>query len=280
VGRITLVRPAQLTGSYAKLDRAREHVRSLADAQVDYFGTDQRTRPFDVDHHFDPGTNLYSFIGRVTREPPPRIGTIIGDIAHNLRSALDYLVWELVLAHAGDPEQLGKPLPEFPICMTTETWERVLRTRIRNVSPQAAARLRDFQPFATDSVQLAEAPLRRLDLLCNHDKHRSITVATAAIRAVHDGITYVRSPASADVRLVPVRDVAEIHDAQSFWGVPLDGHPVVQARITPSGPEPRVELQGSSIAGLAFTDRSSVDYGIARMAVAVEDVVDAFAEER
>ena len=38
-----------------------------------------------------------------------------------------------------------------------------------------------------------------------------------------------------DFQLFPQRDVAEIHNVDSFWGVPLDRHPIVQARISPSG---------------------------------------------
>jgi hypothetical protein len=273
------VHPPELKGSFAKLARAKEHIAGLREAELDYFGATQATRPFEVDHHFDDATNVYSFVGRVTREPPLRMGAIVGDIAHNLRSALDYLVWELVASHSGGPEHLGWPYPQFPIYTDPKKWDPAgKKSPIRGVSPQAAERLKLVQPFNPNPTVLGPSPLLLLHHLWNRDKHRSITVVSGAVRGP-DGLMYGRSPLSKDMRLVPVRDVAEIIDAESFWGIPIDGHPLVQATIRPSGPSPRVELEGKSIAGLLFDDRSSLNHGIADMGMVTEDILEEFARD-
>jgi hypothetical protein len=260
-----------------KLDRAREHVAALASAEHDYFGANGGERPFAIDPHFDPATNLYSFVGRVIQAPPLRIGAVLGDIVHNLRSALDHLVWQLVWARSGDPELLGRPYPDFPVCLDAATWPKVAGGRLCGVSHAAAERIREAQPFVTNAAAPERTPLSRLDALWNRDKHRLVTTTAAAIGAIHDGLAFVRTPVSPqDVQLIPVRDVATIHEAESFWGVPLDGHPIVQARITPSGPGPLIELRGKSVAGLALEDNSPLNHTVAAMAETVEDVVTAF----
>lgn len=272
-----VVHPPQLKGSFAKLARAKEHIEALAAAEYEYFGQTKETRPFEVDHHFNPETNVYSFVGRITREPPARMGAIIGDIVHNLRSALDYLVWELVSAQSGDPERLGKPYPQFPIYTDPTKWDPAGKKSVmRGVSPAAAEKLKAVQPFNPIPTILGQHPLLRLHDLWNRDKHRTITVANGAIRGP-DGIMYGRSPLSRDVHLVPVRDVDEIVEAESFWGVPIHQHALVQAKIRPSGPRPHIELEGKSVAGLVLEDRSSLNHGIADMGMVTEDILEDFA---
>ena len=101
---------------------------------------------------------------------------------------------------------------------------------------KAADRLERVQPFNSNPAVIGPSPLLLLHTLWNRDKHRTITVVSGAVRGP-DGLMYGRSPLSKDVRLVPRRDVAEIIEPESFfWGIPIHGHPLVQAKITPSGP--------------------------------------------
>lgn len=268
--------PHPLDGCQAKLDRAREHIEALRAAEHDYFGGDER--PFNVDRHFDPSTNLYYFIGRVTQAPPLRLGVILGDIVHDLRSALDHLVWQLVLAAGNDPER--EPWPMFVVCSQRAAWDKARDTRkglLRAISAEAAARIRRVQPFVTHPSNPALAPLHRLHNLWNHDKHRLVTPTAAALGAVHGGVAFVRSPVNSEqMKLTPVQDVDAMHEPETFTGVPIDGQPIVQVRISPSGPNPVIELAGSAIGGLAFDDCAPVNYTIAEMGTQVDDIVSDF----
>jgi hypothetical protein len=96
-----------------KLDRASHHLDSL-DAKV----RDWRQRyPYDyileIDRESDEELVKITLI-----EPlPAEFRLIIGDCLHNLRSALDNLVYELALVHIGVdplPERRARVL-EFPI---------------------------------------------------------------------------------------------------------------------------------------------------------------------
>jgi hypothetical protein len=59
-------------------------------------------------YEFDPLDDLETgqivIYGEGIREPPvEEWGVIIGDVVHNLRSALDHLVWQLTLANGNIP---------------------------------------------------------------------------------------------------------------------------------------------------------------------------------
>jgi hypothetical protein len=249
-----------LDGCLAKLDRAREHIVTLRDAEREYFDGPEG-RPFTTERSFDPASNVYTFFAQVTRTPPLRIGTILGDIVHNLRSTLDHLVWQMVLEHSGDPSAL-RPRPYFPICLTESDWERVLAKGVRGVSSESSAMLRSVQPFVTNPLQPERAPLNTLHELWNQDKHRVILAIAAALGTHDREMTFVKTPVHRpDAEFVAIRDVAEIHydDAWSYWGMPLDRHPMVEVRITPSGPTPVLGLRMTalSVSRSRITTRST-----------------------
>ena len=109
-----------------------------------------------------------------------------GEFAYNLRSALDHLVWELVISHgqcAG--KHKGGECPgthnEFPIhdCPDPKRFER----RLCGVSPTAMAYIEDVQPYRRsrkcyppdfDRICRGLAMLRDI---CNRDKHQRLLMA-------------------------------------------------------------------------------------------------------
>jgi len=147
---------------------------------------------------------------------------------------------------------------------------------LRGVAQDHADLIASFEPFATHPFTPAAAPLAQLHELWNEDKHRVVTATSAAIGALQ-GTSYVKTPLNPkDVQVIPVRDVVGVHEAWSFWGTPLDGHPVVEVRITASGPKPEMQLKGKSIAGLCVLDREPLNYVIAGMGSVVERLLIAF----
>jgi hypothetical protein len=76
---------------WAKADRAQEHLRSLR-GQVEEFRT---SKPYTVipEPTDTPGRTAYRL--RLHRPVPVAISTTVGDVLHNLRSALDSLAYEM-----------------------------------------------------------------------------------------------------------------------------------------------------------------------------------------
>jgi hypothetical protein len=82
-----------------KVERAKEHIRDL-EAEVSSFLS---TNPYMVGTKRDPQTRRLIYYLVSVRNPSPRISAIIGDVIHNLRSALDHLAYQLVLAGGARP---------------------------------------------------------------------------------------------------------------------------------------------------------------------------------
>lgn len=105
--------------------------------------------------------------------PPAALSVIAGDCLYNLRSALDHLIWELVVANPpNEPTEQNM----FPICTTPEAFAQQLkRQRLQGVLPESVRYIESLQPYGT-----ADHPLRWLQHLHNTDKHRTLNVILAA----------------------------------------------------------------------------------------------------
>lgn len=98
-----------------KVARANEHLDALKVEIARYYNTHPAEFVADPTVHADSNGDQYVF-GRFRADPPPaHIAVVIGDVLQNSRSALDYLVWELVLANK---EQPGKKefFPHLRFC--------------------------------------------------------------------------------------------------------------------------------------------------------------------
>lgn len=85
-----------LDDAWARLDRAGEHIDALK-AEIRRFGD---SRPYSVTG--DPDLKSGEYVLRIKpKEPPRRIGVLIGDVLSNLRPALDYLVGALAKLDSG-----------------------------------------------------------------------------------------------------------------------------------------------------------------------------------
>jgi hypothetical protein len=82
-----------------KLAWARKHLEGLQRA-IDRFLTSD---PCDAAVERQPGTHSYRVRFYVKSEIPIEWSSMVGDIVHNARSALDTLAYSLVLAHHGTP---------------------------------------------------------------------------------------------------------------------------------------------------------------------------------
>jgi hypothetical protein len=91
---------ADLSGVLAKLDRAEEHRLEFDELVEEYVGGE----PYTIYSEYDPATGWHTLRWQALREPPlERLGLVFGDMISNLRTTLDYLVWQLVLAAGQRP---------------------------------------------------------------------------------------------------------------------------------------------------------------------------------
>jgi hypothetical protein len=150
---------------------------------------------------FDPDT-MELVVSALVREPCPlEWGVLVGEILHNLRSALDHLVWELVILETGEAPKPRKPgsttKTGFPIFETPGGYDgdRGERLMLHGVGAPARALIRSEQPFHTGED--VASPLWHLHVLSNFDKHRTLHVTGASLHRLQ----LIYPPMPPDVRI-------------------------------------------------------------------------------
>jgi hypothetical protein len=154
-----------------KLDRALQHLQSLEDEMLRWLGRN----PYRLIYEFDRERNKKLIRIEVLSPPPSGLRVIIGDILHNLRSALDTLVHELAVAYIGIdplPEAFARRL-EFPIFGDRTMKPHECRTKIGGIHPDAQAIIKELQPYHR-AEDFARDPLWLLHRLSNLDPHLTL----------------------------------------------------------------------------------------------------------
>lgn len=121
--------------------------------------------------------------------PDPTTGVIAGELVHDVRSALDHLVYALVTANNKDPGEHT----QFPIYDSRTLWMRDIEERdpLRKPSPVVGLRcdqlaiIKKAQPYQlTANKKRISHPLMKLLRMSNVDKHQSL----------HSSVIYARPP--------------------------------------------------------------------------------------
>jgi hypothetical protein len=170
-----------LTGVYAKLDRAEEHFKIL-DAEIVVWLNSGRYEPF-----FERGTEQTRIAMSMLRVGPPpdsvRWAVIIGDCVNNLRSALDHLINAFakvpyIYKPASDKDRLT-----FIIIDDPAKFAKALKDSFSGLCPLYAKILTDLQPF--NRTHPALPPLLSIIRdLSNADKHHLLQVAGAGVAGI------------------------------------------------------------------------------------------------
>jgi hypothetical protein len=169
----------RVDGIAGKLARAETHLETLERAIHAYLSPPE---PYVITGEEYMEGDIYSqrmFLE--VREFPPdeEWGPLIGDVVHNLRSALDHLAWELALPQvkATSPDKVGFPISRPRRNKETARW---IANRAAMFPERTRAIIEGLQPHETgDSLH----PLWVLQKLWNADKHRTIHTAGFAFIA-------------------------------------------------------------------------------------------------
>jgi len=154
-----------------KFYRAKQHYDELRDVLREYW----KSTPVKLNK--DPHTPN-GYIVQSETDPPARFGLIAGDFLQNVRSCLDYLVWQLVIANCETPNRGN----QFPVCDSPGKWkENMERNRLAGVHPDAIDLIRSFQPCFDEESTTAPHPLSVLEELVNENKHRQVLFTAIAL---------------------------------------------------------------------------------------------------
>ncbi len=157
-----------------KIDRAGEYLEELHKEVEAYLDG----RPYEVVREPREGGNPL-LICKVNRLPPLRLSVLLGDFLHNLRSSLDHLAWQLVLANGGTPDT-GTSFPVFEKRRDFKKFKKNRETTtgvVGEVAGEAADLIEGLQPYNNAAGSPREHPLWILSKLNNIDKHRQFNIA-------------------------------------------------------------------------------------------------------
>ena len=153
-----------MEGIEAKIDRARECLQTL-EADMAAFCEYQRRRTI-----FEIEQGWASIVGENIPKAPISYSIRVGEIAYNLRSALDHLVSQLVINNGRRPSYRT----EFPIYRDRDQYEKAAETRLKGVSQLHKDLIQLLQPLHRDGA--VGAHLWMLHSICNIDKHRHLNI--------------------------------------------------------------------------------------------------------
>jgi hypothetical protein len=172
----------------SKIDRASEHLQAL-DELVDGTFADESNVPV-LGTRAEPNTSrpgtfrnsVYVSFAPNLSEMLNRAALLLGDAVHNLRTALNYLAFEVSIDDHGQLTEDEEKDVGFPICKDQPSWMSAAGQQLRFVSQEHLQVMESLQPFNNpDTVSLPNTPagfhpllaLERLDII---DKHRTIPV--------------------------------------------------------------------------------------------------------
>lgn len=200
-----------LDGPRAKLVRAAQQTRVL----VAHCAAYEKSQPVRLEAIWGDDAHIVYVRPRL---PPLYLGLILGEIVHDLRSALDHVAWALASEFAGDA--LDKPSVAgaitFPIRSTREKFEK--HRAKPYFDPDAWAVMETVQPFTNDGLALVN-PLAVIQDWSNGDKHRVLRPALGRLQ-VDDIKFQCTAPVDVnDVEMIPA-DSTLIDHMEGVFRIP------------------------------------------------------------
>ena len=217
------------------------------------------SEPYKVNAHFDSGSRILTFSVKIDKPVNLMWGVQIGEILHNLRSALDHLIWELVILATGSPPDLPTKL-QFPIFKTKERFKsRGIPQQLASVPQAAIDLIESEQPF---NVGGDKNPLWHLSELSNCDKHRTLHLTGVMVQVFSVDmprileqmeIRHLESAKAGPIQQDAV--IGRVHLSGSlpwpFEGNQITGHLKVNMAFSPATPAVGGQLAVPTIEGIA-----------------------------
>jgi hypothetical protein len=250
-----------LDGIQAKLYRAGEHLERIG-AEGNAFLEGQ---PYSTRVQFEP--ELHAWVSRfqVREDPPLRLGVLVGDYVHNLRSALDHLVYALTELDGGTPDRWT----QFPITKSANDFNSVVQRQIPGLSAKHRTGIEMAQPYNGRNGPDVH-PLYCINELAIADKHHVVqpTYAHLSTRGIKPLRRLDDEPGpSPVVRIDIAPDGTRV----------VDGTALLVAHAAPDAdPATKVDVDGNLTIDIAFGERAISWESLPAMTEAVKTVVSVF----
>jgi hypothetical protein len=223
-----------LASCVAKLNRAELHAEAFdSKAGVTKSGMEQ---VIEFDTNQGPLPTWFRWQVSADWGAAPDISTGLGDAFHNLRCALDHLIWGLTLQGRG---KVGR-WTHFPIRsdksgMSNDSVKRTLA----NLTADQASVIESLQPY--HRRQPSKHPLVQLARLDDDDKHQALYVLELM-------------PRNAAFNVVPIKD-CDVLEVIPNLGVTLQSKAEIgRIRIRGKGRKPEIKMTADFVPEIRFPD--------------------------
>lgn len=171
--------------SWLKFGRAEEHFDTLCN-EVELWA---KSDPCAISKQCNAEGSRYSFSVEIKKPPSLNQWSLIaGDCVHNLRSALDNLVYALAIRDSGNDPPPSADRLQFPIADDNGAFVKQ-GFRIAPLSDATQARIERAQPYNRPHQELPPL-LSLLRDFNNLDKHRLLNVVIANVQQGHIRLEY------------------------------------------------------------------------------------------
>jgi hypothetical protein len=227
---------------HAKLAWASKHLDAFESATRDFADS----QPYRVVRNFNAQTREHEASVIDVKPTPPDWSLMVGDIVHELRSALDNLTYALAVKESGSAKADASTRIQFPIADTLEGWAvtpkkpACQKDRIVLLSKTAQAVVERLQPCNRPDKSVPH-PLSTLRDLSNRDKHKRLVIVLVKAMDVDLTITGTGLPAGTKIR-------------STFRG-PLEENTVIAVwSFTPPITPPDMDVNCDSLIAVEFGD--------------------------
>jgi hypothetical protein len=247
---------AALDGIRAKIDRAIEQLDSL---ETEAKATLERD-PVPITQ--DRNAEGWNVLRMAPITLPLRWTIIMGEIIHDLRSALDHLIWQLVLANNQVPSRAN----QFPVFSegTVPTWaskdwkqrKASWARALQGVHLDDVALIKALQPYKRRD-RLRFVPIEVLTLFSNTDKHQTpLPTATITVPWERRVAHFPQVPEGVSIEEVSVPNP----------GIHLVAHemPLLAVRIKPPDAAIKMVMREPIIVSVAFGQGGHLPLGNVR----------------
>ena len=172
--------PPNLAGVRLKIDRANHHLLEVCAAINSFYGPERQEDSMIV--YPDIERKRVEFVIGEVQGVDPVWAAMIGDIVHNLRSALDHLVCQLALLNGNGVSCCNKT--SFPVCIDPATFGKWSKRNKRLICADAFALIEELQPYnAANPVALKKVllvPHSKMKNKLGAEKRKRIKKASAS----------------------------------------------------------------------------------------------------
>ena len=203
---------APFEASRIKLERATEHLENFEQAALAYL----REKPCAIIVERFPGLEkmgTQSWNARIRLPVPTKFSALIGDVVHNLRTALDLLVCDLVVVNGKSPSQVY-----FPFCASASDLRRTIRNcNIARAGSDVVRAIEALRPYKDGNIVLRA--IHDMDVT---DKHCALLPVLGAV-SVPLGALFGKNipPSVANWSTVVTKDGQMVIGIPDFLHLPL-----------------------------------------------------------